>query len=30
MVKSYKVEKFDGENWETHIVTTDIHERSKL
>ncbi|WAR01381.1 CENPV-like protein [Mya arenaria] len=28
-VESVKVEEFDGENWETHIQTTDIQERSK-
>ncbi|XP_053376114.1 centromere protein V-like isoform X2 [Mercenaria mercenaria] len=28
-VTSIHVEKFDGQNWESHIGTTDIHKRSQ-
>ncbi|KAH3886540.1 hypothetical protein DPMN_010551 [Dreissena polymorpha] len=28
-VEEIEVEEFDGQNWETHILTTDIKDRSK-
>ena len=28
-VESVEIEEFDGDNWETHVVTTDIKKWSK-
>ena len=28
-VTDIQVERFDGQNWESHIRTTDIHKRSQ-